>query len=111
MNETKPPGMKALTFQPFLRRGGAISKISQQRMTAAGHVYTNLMGAAGLQFTENVGVALIGGQQPLVGDSRLGIFLCDGHTLSVDGVAANGTIHSATGVFEAAVDYGFIFPA
>ena len=62
MHKAQPPGMEALTLQPFLRRGRAVSKISQQRVADAGHVYPDLVGAAGLQAAENVGVAPVGGR-------------------------------------------------
>ena len=111
MYKAPPPGVEALSLQPFLRRGGAVSEIPQKRVADAGHVYPDLMGAAGLQAAENVGVAPVGGQQLPVCDSRLGILIRDGHTLAVDGVAAYGFVDGTAVLLEIAADNGLVLPA
>jgi hypothetical protein len=51
--------METLTFKPLFGTRRAIHAITKQGMTNALHMYTNLMGAAGFQYTADVRIASV----------------------------------------------------
>ena len=100
--------VETLTFKAFFGRGGAVNTVTKKRVAKALHMHSDLMGATGLKNTANVAVSFIGGYQFPVSDSVLGVFLCDGHALTVNRMAAYGLVHSAAAFFEVASDNSFV---
>ena len=109
MDKAQPPGVEALACQAGHRLFCPIHRIAQQGMAQIGHVDANLVGAAGLQTALQVGAAGIAPQHLPVGHRRtaLGVHR---HLLPVHRVAADGGVHRAAVLFEAAHRHRLVHP-
>ena len=97
MDELELPGMQGLAGKPG-QRLATIQGVAHQRMADVGHVYADLVGAAGFQLAEDGGGLGIGagGEQSVMGAGRLaGRWLHDGHAQAVAFVTADVALDGA----------------
>ena len=96
--------MEALGVLAQLGLFVAVDQIAQDGMADVGHVDADLVGAARLQLTADVGVATVTLHHFPMGHGLLGIAGGDSHLLAVGGMAANGGVHGAAVLPEGAAD-------
>ena len=111
MDKAKFFGVQTLSVQAFDAAARAVDGIPRQRMADTGHVYADLVGAAGLELAGNVGeIAKAFQHAPAgVGIARTRNFRgYDGHFFAVARVAAEVGFHKALVLFQVAVDDGMI---
>ena len=71
MDEAQDPGMKGLALELIRAPGRSIDLVSQQRVSQARHMDTDLMGTARFQTALNMGKARKALQHPVMGHHRM----------------------------------------
>ena len=96
-------------FLPQLRLLPPVNGVAQYGMPNVGHVYPDLMCAAGFQVAADVGIAPVPGDGLLVGH---GLFtpVSDGHALPVGGMSPNGGVYGAPVLLQVAANHGLVGP-
>ena len=100
--------MEALAALPKLRLFAAVNRVPQNGVANVGHVYPDLVGAAGFQLAADVGIALIAAHHLPMGDGVPSAPLGDAHLLPVRGVPPDGRVHGAGILLHNAADNGLI---
>ena len=106
--EAQRPGVEALTALPKLRLFAAVNRVPQNGVANVGHVYPDLVGAAGFQLAADVGIALIAAHHLPMGDGVPSAPLGDAHFFPVRGVPPDGRVHGAAVFLHNAADNGLI---
>ena len=88
--------------------GAAVGGVADDRMSEAGHVNADLMGAAGFDAHAQERGEGAGGEGFVAGEGGAAFFR-DGHFLAVDGMAADGEIDRAGGFGRGAPHEGEVF--
>ena len=85
MYKPKDHGMKGLSLEMVGIFAGAVDFIAQKGMPKAGHMYTDLVGAACLKTALYIGGVPETFQNLIMGDGILAVFVVDGHFLRSTG--------------------------
>lgn len=105
--------MQALSFKAFeavFRRGIArIQHISKQGMINTCHMHAYLMCSAGLKLKLHICIVTKAFKHLIMCDSRLSVFLIDGHFLAVIGIPAYGALYGALVILYIATDNAHVY--
>ena len=87
--------MKGLSLEMVGIFAGAVDFIAQKGMPKAGHMYTDLVGAACLKTALYIGGVPETFQNLIMGDGILAVFVVDGHFLAVNRVTADWPLYGS----------------
>ena len=110
VDKGEPSGVKALARQAGDGLLGPVYHVPQQGVADGGQMHPDLVGAAGLQTALNMGIAGEALQHRPVGHRRTAVFPIHAHLLPVGGVAADGRVHSAAVLPQAAHAHRLVLP-
>ena len=100
--------MKGLALELIRAPGRSIDLVSQQRVSQARHMDTDLMGTAGFQTALNMGKARKALQHPVMGHRRLAVLVVDAHFFPLLGMAANGGVYDTLVLLHHSMDNGLV---
>ena len=100
--------MKGLALELIRAPGRSIDLVSQQRVSQARHMDTDLMGTAGFQTALNMGKARKALQHPVMGHRRLAVLVVDAHFFPVLGMTANGGVYDTLVLLHHSMDNGLV---
>ena len=102
------PRVETLPFQTLFRLSRAVDHVAEQRVADVRHVDADLVRAPGLELAADVRKAGVPLDDLPVRHGVAGVFLRNGHALSIGRMAADGRVHGAGIGAESAVNNGLV---